>query len=83
MRARLLPRATVVLFFVGCIPSEDLASYSSGPGPTDVDVEGLPGQPLQLQYSLNQMDEFDVREGASVRFALRADRLRVFPLGAA
>ncbi len=49
----------------------------------EVDVEGIPGQPLQLQYSLNQMDEFDVREGASVRFALRADRLRVFPVGAA
>ena len=49
----------------------------------EVDVDGLPGQPLQLQYSLNQMDEFGVHEGASVRFALRADRLRVFPLGAA
>ncbi len=46
----------------------------------EVDVLGIPGQPLQLQYSLNQMDEFGVREGASVRFALRADRLRVFPL---
>ena len=49
----------------------------------EVDVEGIPGQPLQLQYSLNQMDEFGVRDGASVRFALRSDRLRVFPLGAA
>jgi iron(III) transport system ATP-binding protein len=49
----------------------------------EVDVDGMPGQPLQLQYSLNQMDEFGVREGASVRFALRADRLRVFPVGAA
>ena len=46
----------------------------------EVDVLGIPGQPLLLQYSLNQMDEFGVREGASVRFALRADRLRVFPL---
>ncbi|QHJ01715.1 putative 2-aminoethylphosphonate ABC transporter ATP-binding protein [Xylophilus rhododendri] len=45
----------------------------------EVDVEGLPGQPLQLQYSLNQMDEFNVHEGARVSFALRADRLRVFP----
>ncbi len=44
----------------------------------EVEVDGIPGQPLQLQYSLNQMDEFSVREGASVRFALRADRLRVF-----
>ena len=45
----------------------------------EIDVEGLPGQPLQLQYSLNQMDEFEVRQGAAVQFALRADRLRVFP----
>ena len=49
----------------------------------EVDVDGMPGQPLQLQYSLNQMDEFGVREGASVQFALRADRLRVFATGAA
>jgi iron(III) transport system ATP-binding protein len=47
-----------------------------------VDVDGLPGQPMQLQYSLNQMDEFGVQEGAGVSFALRADRLRVFPWGA-
>ncbi|RZJ02385.1 MAG: putative 2-aminoethylphosphonate ABC transporter ATP-binding protein [Rubrivivax sp.] len=47
----------------------------------EIDVEGIPGQPLQLQYSLNQMDEFGVREGASVQFALRADRLRVFAAG--
>ena len=46
---------------------------------TEIDVDGLPGQPLQLQYSLNQMDEFGVRQGARVSFALRADRLRVFP----
>ncbi|MGJ7578813.1 putative 2-aminoethylphosphonate ABC transporter ATP-binding protein [Variovorax sp. RHLX14] len=45
----------------------------------EVDVHGIPGQPIQLQFSLNQMDEFDVREGNAVRFALRADRLRVFP----
>ncbi len=49
----------------------------------EIEVDGMPGQPLQLQYSLNQMDEFDVREGASVCFALRADRLRVFPAAAA
>ncbi len=47
----------------------------------EVEVEGLAGQPLQLQYSLNQMDEFGVRQGARVSFALRADRLRVFPAG--
>ncbi len=49
----------------------------------ELDVEGIPGQPMQLQFSLNQMDEFGVREGASLRFALRADRLRVFPAAAA
>ncbi|WP_046111254.1 putative 2-aminoethylphosphonate ABC transporter ATP-binding protein [Aquincola tertiaricarbonis] len=42
-------------------------------------VDGLPGQPVQLQFSLNQMEEFGVREGAALRFALRTDRLRVFP----
>ena len=46
----------------------------------EVDVQGMQGQPLQLQYSLNQMDEFGVHEGANVHFALRADRLRVFPM---
>ncbi|RCW68117.1 putative 2-aminoethylphosphonate ABC transporter ATP-binding protein [Pseudorhodoferax soli] len=45
----------------------------------DVAVDGLGGQQLQLQYSLNQMDEFQVRHGGRVRFALRSDRLRVFP----
>ena len=49
----------------------------------EVDVHGIPGQPIQLQFSLNQMDEFDVREGNSLKFALRADRLRVFPAAAA
>jgi len=46
----------------------------------EIAVEGIPGQPIQLQFSLNQMDEFGVREGALLRFALRADRLRVFPM---
>jgi len=41
-------------------------------------VDRLPGQTLQLQFSLNQMDELAVREGNTVPFALRADRLRVF-----
>ncbi|MDM0013353.1 putative 2-aminoethylphosphonate ABC transporter ATP-binding protein [Variovorax sp. J22P168] len=44
----------------------------------EVLVDAIPDQPLQLQFSLNQMDEFDVREGARLRFALRADRVRVF-----
>jgi iron(III) transport system ATP-binding protein len=45
----------------------------------EVDAECLPGMPLQLQFSLNQMDEFNVREGRRLDFALRTDRLRVFP----
>jgi iron(III) transport system ATP-binding protein len=48
----------------------------------EVLVDGIPGQPMQLQFSLNQMDEFDVRQGGTLRFALRADRLRVFPAAA-
>ncbi|MDP4302362.1 putative 2-aminoethylphosphonate ABC transporter ATP-binding protein [Leptothrix discophora] len=40
-------------------------------------VDGL-AAPLLLQFSLNQMDEFDVHVGAWLRFALRTDRLRVF-----
>lgn len=44
----------------------------------EVDLPGLP-TPLQLQFSLNQMDEYQVREGGTLRFALRSDRLRVFP----
>ncbi|WP_165493226.1 hypothetical protein [Hylemonella gracilis] len=39
------------------------------------DAEGQP-LPLHLQFSL-KMDEFGVRVGQPLRFALRADRLRV------
>jgi iron(III) transport system ATP-binding protein len=49
----------------------------------EIAVDGIPDQPMQLQFSLNQMDEFALREGAPLDFALRADRLRVFPLAAA
>ncbi len=48
----------------------------------ELDVQGLPGQPLLLQFSLNQMDEFGVQEGRRLEFALREDRLRAFPLAA-
>jgi len=41
-------------------------------------VDAIPGQPVHLQFSLNQMDEFGIREGGRLRFALRTDRLRVF-----
>jgi iron(III) transport system ATP-binding protein len=46
-------------------------------------VDRLPGQTLQLQFSLNQMDELAVRKGHTVPFALKADRLRVFAAAAA
>jgi len=48
----------------------------------EVEVPALPGQRLHLQFSLNQMDEYRVHEGAALQFALRADRLRVFPAAA-
>ncbi|MEY8688548.1 MAG: putative 2-aminoethylphosphonate ABC transporter ATP-binding protein [Leptothrix sp. (in: b-proteobacteria)] len=35
-------------------------------------------QTLQLQFSLNQIDQFGVAPGRPLRFALRGDRLRVF-----
>jgi iron(III) transport system ATP-binding protein len=47
----------------------------------EVDVPGL--APLVLQVSLNQMHELGVREGEPLRFAIRAERLRVFPEAAA
>ena len=46
----------------------------------EIAVDSIPGQPLQLQFSLNQMDEFQVRPGNAITFALRADRVRVFPV---
>jgi iron(III) transport system ATP-binding protein len=42
----------------------------------EVEVAGL--APLVLQVSLNQMHELGVREGARLRFAIRAERLRAF-----
>ena len=48
----------------------------------EIAIEGIPDQPVQLQFSLNQMDEFNVREGGTVHFALRGDRLRAFPVHA-
>jgi iron(III) transport system ATP-binding protein len=36
------------------------------------------GQPLVISYSLNQLHDLGVREGADVEIALRVDRVRVF-----
>ncbi len=44
----------------------------------EVEMHGMPNQPVQLQFSLNQMEEFGVHVGGSIRFALRTDRMRVF-----
>ncbi len=43
------------------------------------------GQPLVISYSLNQLHDLKVREGAEVEIALRVDRVRVFadPAGVA
>jgi iron(III) transport system ATP-binding protein len=36
------------------------------------------GQPVTLYYSLNQLHDLAIREGAEVSFALRGERARVF-----
>ena len=36
------------------------------------------GQPMMISYSLNQLHDLGVREGAEVDIALRVDRVRVF-----
>jgi iron(III) transport system ATP-binding protein len=45
-----------------------------------VDVDGLDGQRLLVYCSLNQALELGVREGAELPFAVRGERIRVFPL---
>jgi len=44
-----------------------------------VDVDGFDGQRVTVYLSLNQALELGVREGAVLPFALRGDRVRVFP----
>ncbi|MFN3566793.1 MAG: putative 2-aminoethylphosphonate ABC transporter ATP-binding protein, partial [Burkholderiaceae bacterium] len=43
-----------------------------------MDVEGFEGQRLLVYFSLNQALEMGVREGATIPFALRGERVRVF-----
>jgi iron(III) transport system ATP-binding protein len=43
-----------------------------------MDVDGFDGQKLLVYFSLNQALELGVREGASIPFALRGERVRVF-----
>jgi len=44
-----------------------------------MDVDGFDGQSMLVYFSLNQALELNVREGARIPFALRGERLRVFP----
>ncbi|MGL4666906.1 MAG: putative 2-aminoethylphosphonate ABC transporter ATP-binding protein [Saezia sp.] len=46
----------------------------------EVLVDRIPDQPLQLQFSLNQMNDFNVKEGCRLHLAMRTDRINVFPL---
>jgi iron(III) transport system ATP-binding protein len=43
-----------------------------------LDVDGFDGQRLLVYFSLNQALELGVREGATIPFALRGERVRVF-----
>jgi iron(III) transport system ATP-binding protein len=47
-----------------------------------VDVDGFDGQRMTLYLSLNQAQELGVAEGAALPFALRGERVRVFPRAA-
>ncbi len=44
----------------------------------EICVEELDGQPLHIAFSLNQLHDLGVHEGARIVFALRSDRIRVF-----
>ena len=44
----------------------------------ELQVPELEGQPLSVFFSLNQVRDLGIREGAALRLALRADRIRVF-----
>jgi iron(III) transport system ATP-binding protein len=44
----------------------------------EVQVPELEGQPLSVFFSLNQVRELGIREGAALELALRPDRIRVF-----
>jgi iron(III) transport system ATP-binding protein len=61
-----------------CVGTVRRVDFLGGNCLAEIEVEGLPDQNMHLQFSLNQMHDLDVREGATLRFALRADRLRAF-----
>ncbi len=66
-----------------CMGTVQQVEFLGGNCLARMDVDAMPGQALQLQFSLNQMDEYGIREGGRLRFALRTDRLRVFPVAGA
>ena len=61
-----------------CVGTVRRVDFLGGNCLAEMQVEGLPEQPIHLQFSLNQMRDFDVREGTRLRFAMRAERLRAF-----
>jgi iron(III) transport system ATP-binding protein len=61
-----------------CVGTVRRVDFLGGNCLAEMQVEGLPGEPVHLQFSLNQMFDLGVREGAVLHFALRADRLRLF-----
>ncbi len=62
-----------------CVGRVRRVDFLGGNCLAEMDVEGLPEQALQIQFSLHQMHDLKVREGETLRFALRTDRMRVFP----
>jgi iron(III) transport system ATP-binding protein len=44
----------------------------------ELQVPELEGQPISVFFSLNQVRELGIREGAELKLALRPDRIRVF-----
>ena len=61
-----------------CVGTVGRVEFLGGNCLAEVHVAGLPNQPLQLQFTLNQMHDLNVREGTVLRFALRPERLRAF-----
>ena len=45
----------------------------------DLEIEGLAHPALQIQLSLNQLHDLQVKEGEPLRLAVRPERMRIFP----
>ena len=61
-----------------CVGTVRRVDFLGGNCLAEMQIDGLPDQTMHIQFSLNQMLDLGVREGKTLRFALRADRLRVF-----